>query len=86
MTIQDKETGTVRDMTYGEEAVGLTFNPSQDSRVASIKEAYAAIIDLLWGERAGATTETEQEEFDVAITQAKSGQMWAVKAITRRKK
>lgn len=36
-----------RPLTYGERAVGLTFNPSGDTRVQSIKEHYAQIIDLI---------------------------------------
>ena len=32
-------------MTYGEKAVGLNFNPSGDWKVRRIKELYAEIID-----------------------------------------
>ena len=36
-----------RALTFGEKAVGLTFNPSGDERVQRLKAMYAAIIDEL---------------------------------------
>jgi len=41
------DSGTEREMTYSEKAVGLTFNPSGDAKVQEVKELYAKIIDLL---------------------------------------
>ena len=38
-----------REMTFGEMAVGFTFNLSNDEHVQAIKEAYAAIIDAING-------------------------------------
>lgn len=35
-----------RELTYGEKAVGLTFNPSGDMRVTELKTLYAKIIDI----------------------------------------
>lgn len=35
------------ELTYGEKAVGLTFNPSGNEQVQQIKEAYAKLINLL---------------------------------------
>jgi hypothetical protein len=71
-----------RELTYGEKAVGLTFNPSNDENVQKVKVAYAAIIDQLNDARA-ATEDGEQKRlFSVAITEAQTAQMWAVKAIT----
>lgn len=35
-----------RNLTYGEKAVGLTFNPSNDETVDQIKKLYAEIIDI----------------------------------------
>jgi len=75
--------------TYGQKAVGLTFNPSGDSRVQRVKELYAEIIDLCdtarqdaWG--AGSSREEAGRLFSVAITEAQTAQMWAVKALTWR--
>ena len=36
-------------MTYGEKAVGLTFNPSGDDDVVTVKRDYAKTIDMLFG-------------------------------------
>ena len=61
--------------TYGERAVGLTFNPSGDVDVAKVKKMYADIIDLCDHAR-GLTTDGEAKRlFSIAITSA-------VKAIT----
>jgi len=78
-------------MTYGEKAVGLTFNPSGDKNVERVKKLYAEIIDMLEGMRHGgsgeAPTIASPERYrllSVAITEAQTAQMWAVKAITWR--
>ena len=34
-----------QELTYGQKAVGLTFNPSNNPKVQEIKELYAKIID-----------------------------------------
>jgi hypothetical protein len=68
-------------MTYGESAVGLTFNPSGDPAVERIKRLYAEIIDFCNEARQGASSE-QARLYSVAITEAQTAQMWAVKAIT----
>jgi hypothetical protein len=70
-----------RELTFGEKAVGLTFNPSQDPTVAKLKEAYAAIIDILNDDR-GDNRDERARLASVAITEAQTAQMWAVKAVT----
>jgi hypothetical protein len=73
------------DQTFGQRAVGLSFNPSQDAAVDEIKQAYAKIIDLLDELRTENPYGKEQARLcSVAITQAQDAQMWAVKAITWR--
>ena len=71
-----------RKLTYGEKAVGITFNPSNDDKVHQIKSKYAEIINMLNDLR----TEKGQCEASrlasVGITEAQGAQMWAVKAIT----
>jgi hypothetical protein len=71
-------------MTYGEKAVGLTFNPSGDVKVQKIKELYAQIIDICNEGREGGPNGESKRLFAVAITEAQTAQMWAVKAITWR--
>lgn len=77
-----EETTTQRELTFGEKAVGLTFNPSNDTKVQEVKELYAKIINLCNDLR----TEVGQGEkgrlLSVAITEAQTAQMWAVKGIT----
>lgn len=77
-----------RELSFGEKAVGLTFNPSNDPLVQGVKEQFAAIIDSLNNQRQqeiAKGTEGNKEKirlFSVAITEAQTSQMWAVKAIT----
>lgn len=77
-------------MTYGQKAVGLTFNPSDDSTVLRIKDLYAEIIDLCHEAREAAKVGPSLNAgekgrlFSVAITEAQTAQMWAVKAATWR--
>lgn len=72
-----------RELTYGEKAVGLTFNPSQDVGVFSVKRAYADIIDQMNNLRNNISSGPEVKRLcSVAITEAQTAQMWAVKAIT----
>lgn len=70
------------ELTYGQKAVGLTFNPAGDPEVKKIKETAAAAIDQLQDLR----TKTESSEVkrmcSVAITEFQTAQMWAVKALT----
>jgi hypothetical protein len=77
-----------RELTFGEKAVGLTFNPSNDPSVQKVKELYAQIIDICQGI---ISTNGSNDDVDhggahrlasIAITEAQGAQMWAVKAIT----
>jgi hypothetical protein len=71
-----------RELTFGEQAVGLTFNPSNDDDVAKCKAEFAAVIDRMSILR-NSTNNTEIKRMaSVAITEAQTAQMWAVKAIT----
>jgi hypothetical protein len=71
-----------KDLSYGEKAVGLTFNPSGDEKVQKVKELYAQIIDLCNDLRTQAGQGEKGRLLSVAITEAQSAQMWAVKGIT----
>src|SRR3989344_3807137 len=82
---KDEAVSTEKKLTFGEKAVGLTFNPSGDVNVQRIKELYADIIEQLNNLRETAKTENNGEAvrlFSVAITEAQAAQMWAVKGIT----
>lgn len=75
--------GTEREMTYGEKAVGLTFNPSNDPIVQEVKELYAKVIDIADAIRKAEGGPSEKARLaSVAITETQTAQMWLVKAVT----
>lgn len=72
-----------KELTFGDRAVGLTFNPSNNKDVQAIKEAFAAVIELLDEYRRNPDTGPEvMRMLSVAITEAQTAQMWGVKAVT----
>lgn len=71
--------------TFGQRAVGLTFNPSGDDAVAKCKQMHADAIDQMNDFRNAPDTTPEQKRLaSVAITELQGAQMWAVKALTWR--
>lgn len=69
--------------TFGEKAVGLSFNPSGDNLVDEVKRQYAKVIDVLALLRCSDDLSDETRRLcSIAITEAQGAQMWAVKAIT----
>lgn len=81
--VQDTNQST---LSYGQKAVGITFNPSNDPEVQKIKETFAAIIDGLNDKRGAVKLSVNAAEqvrmLSIAITHAQEAQMWAVKAVT----
>ncbi len=80
-----EQTTTGRTLTFGEKAVGLTFNPGGNPQVTAIKAGFAALIDQLNDIRLTATVNGPSEVgrlASIAITEAQAAQMWAVKAVT----
>lgn len=71
-----------RELTFGEKAVGLTFNPGGHEKVNAIKQKQAEYIDLLAQYRDETTNGEVKRQLSVAITEAQTSQMWAVKAVT----
>ena len=69
-------------LTYGQKAVGLSFNPSGDDKVARVKQMYADIIDMMDDLRTSAGRGEAGRLASIAITEAQTAQMWAVKALT----
>jgi hypothetical protein len=80
--------------TFGQKAVGASFNPSALPQVDRLKALYAEIIDICNAERAAANVPADAAApkpspermrlFSIAITEAQTAQMWAVKAATWR--
>ena len=82
--IEEQQTPSLtfgRPLTFGEKAVGLAFNPSGDDKVNEVKKLYANVIDLL-NELRGEERNERARLLSVAITEAQTAQMWAVKGIT----
>jgi hypothetical protein len=71
-----------RELTFGEKAVGLTFNPGGHPSVNEIKQAAAAYIDVLYRLREATTNGEVKRQLSIGITEAQTSQMWAVKGVT----
>lgn len=83
----------LREQTFGEKAVGLNFNPSNDDAVTRIKKSCADAIDILNNERISIKTSQNEDDgqngerlamLTLAIRAIQDGQMWGVKAVTWR--
>jgi hypothetical protein len=71
--------------TFGQKAVGLSFNPSGDDAVAGCKQEFADVIDRMDDLRNSLSASPEVKRMaSIAITEAQTAQMWAVKALTWR--
>lgn len=78
------DTTNTRELSFGEKAVGLTFNPSGDALVNQLKEKAAAFIDQCHALRTANDDPEVKRMASIAITEAQTAQMWAVKAATWR--
>lgn len=78
----DMQTTQERELSFGEKAVGLSFNPGGNEEVQRVKSAMASLIDLLDVMRKSTDEGEKKRLYSIAITEAQSAQMWAVKAIT----
>lgn len=72
------------DLTYGQRAVGVSFNPSADPEVGLCKQMFADAIDQMHALRMRTESNEVARMCAIAITEAQTAQMWAVKAITWR--
>ena len=70
--------------TYGERAVGLSFNPSANPAIDECKRYFAYAIDQMDTLRREAGQSEQGRMASVAITHMQTAQMWAVKALTWR--
>ena len=87
LTLYTMTPGTtpIPEMTLWERLVGKSFNPSGDDAVITIKSMYASIIDLLNDARSVKSDHSEYQRYiSIAITEAQTAQMRAVKAVTAR--
>jgi hypothetical protein len=84
MEIVMDDAANTRTPTYGEKAVGLTFNPSNNPDVDACKRGFAAEIDRMHNLRGDSESSEQKRLASVAITELQTAQMWAVKAVTWR--
>ena len=70
------------ELTFGQKAVGLSFNPSNDGIIDVIKQRFADLIDEMNNLRNETLSVEVKRLCSVAITEMQTSQMWAVKAIT----
>ena len=74
-----------RELSFGEKAVGLGFNPGANPEVHACKAGFAVEIDRMNDLRIAAAAVGVTEicrMASLAITELQTAQMWAVKAIT----
>lgn len=71
-----------RALSFGEKAVGLTFNPGGNPVVDDLKACYAQVIDRANAVRNASEDPEVKRMASTAITEAQTSQMWAVKAAT----
>jgi hypothetical protein len=73
---------TEREMTFGEKACGVPFNPGGNLEVGILKRNYAYLVDALNDRRNNTSDKEVARMLSVAITELQTSQMWAVKAVT----
>lgn len=78
------DTQTVYPPSYGEKLVGVHFNPSVSDEVSECKAGFAAVIDQMNDLRSSSDDAEIKRMASIAITEAQTAQMWAVKALTWR--
>ena len=73
----------MNELTFGQKACGVSFNPGGREDVDQVKRAVADLVDLLNEHRRLDVVSPEQNRMlSIAITEVQTAQMWAVKAIT----
>ena len=71
-----------RELSFGEKAVGLDFNSNQNYEVYQCKKEFADIIARMNYLRETTHNPEVKRMASIAITEAQTAHMWAVKAIT----
>lgn len=78
----DQVPAKVREYTVAEKMAGVPFNPGNRADVANCKAEFAAVLERLLRLRDQATDPEVKRMTSIAITEAQTAQMWAVKALT----
>lgn len=69
-------------LSFGERACGVSFNPGGHAVVNDLKEVFASVVDDLNHLREISVDSEQKRMLSIAITEVQSAQMWAVKAVT----
>lgn len=69
-------------LSFGQKAVGISFNPGGSDDVNKLKQIMAVVIDDMNDLRNSTTSGEVKRLCSVAITELQGAQMWCVKAIT----
>ena len=72
----------INELTFGEKACGVSFNPGGNPVVSEIKRQFAAVVDDLNLLREQTASGEVKRMLSLAITDVQTAQMWAVKAVT----
>lgn len=75
----DDQAGT---LSFGQKAVGITFNPGNNQAVNALKQQCVPFIDACNDGRTNSQDPEVKRMYALAITHAQEAQMWAVKAAT----
>lgn len=78
----DPSTQPTPQLSFGQKAVGITFNPGWSDEVNKLKQIMAVVIDDMNDLRSSTTSPEVKRLCSVAITELQWSQMWCVKAIT----
>lgn len=72
----------MNELSFGQKACGFSFNPGGHPQVNELKAMFAAVVDYLNEVRSNSVDPEVKRMASVAITEAQTAQMWAVKAVT----
>lgn len=75
-----------KELTYGEKAVGISFNPSGNANVDELKSLFAKAFDIVEqsvpADDGTIATARKRKMRDNALAEIITAQMWAVKVVT----
>lgn len=71
-----------KELSFGQKACGVSFNPGGNPHVDTIKQKFADIVDYINTARESSNDPEVKRMASLAITEAQTAQMWAVKAVT----